>query len=54
MRIGVGVLAGLTVAGHVIASMFLRVPFAMAEPGQPNGWFLPAVFWSVGEAVWTW
>ena len=54
MRVWVGLLAGITVAGHVLASMALMVPFSMAEPGQPDGWFIPAVFWSVGEAMWTW
>ena len=54
MRVWVGVLAGMTVLGHVMASMFLLVPFSMAEPGQPTGWFFPAVFWSVGEAIWSW
>ena len=54
MRVWVGLLAGLTVAGHVMASMFILVPFSMAEPGQPDGWFFPAVLWSVGEAIWTW
>jgi len=54
MRVWVGLLTGLTVAGHVMASMFILVPFSMAEPGQPDGWFFPAVLWSVGEAIWTW
>lgn len=54
MRVWVGVLAGITVTGHVVASTFLMLPFLIAEPGQPTGWFLPAVLWSVGEAIWTW
>ena len=49
MRVWVGVLAGITVAGHILASMFLMVPFLIAEPGQPTGWFLPAVLWSLAE-----
>jgi len=54
MRVWVGVLAGITVAAHVVASMFLMVPFLIAEPGQPTGWFLPAVLWSLAESMWTW
>ena len=54
MRAAVGVVVAIVIVGQLISDMFLTVPFLIAEPGQPEGWFLPVLWWSLGESIWTW